>query len=116
MGSKSWPEVKHWDWVEEAGKSLHKVLDLERKGLLPKSISVMMVSTPAQRVLRGVYGGHWAIVWALFKHALHHTYFEAHGVAWRFWHYTIRRRTMEEMLARLDEQDEAELREARDGH
>ena len=95
--------LKYPDWIIDAEKSVHNVVDLYKHSLLPQSIEVPMVITPIRRMLRGIYGSNLKAAWVLLRLAVDSLLRDLWNMKWLpFWNLTVLRKTREEWLAELD--------------
>lgn len=108
--------IQHPDWVIDAEKSVHSVVELYKLQRLPNSIEVPMIVTPMRRMLRGIYGSNMKAAWALLKWAINSLIRDLWNMHWiPFWNLTVLRKTREEWAAELDAEldGDSEAAEAR---
>lgn len=82
-----WNRIAHPEWINDAVSRMDEYLrmDMGMKGGLPQR--AFMLSTPAHRMLRAIYGGYWSVCWWAFKRALETTFNEAMPHQWHQWRY-----------------------------
>ena len=100
--------IAHPEWMTNALDSIGTTARLYKQGRIPKSIERYMISIPAMRILKGVYGCRYgSVLWAVLLWAVHGWWTNAGTRIFQFWHFTVLRKTSEEMLAELDKETHA---------
>lgn len=78
--------IAHPEWIDDAVANMHRNLALDMK-LPGMPLRAFLLSTPAHRLLRGLYGGYWAVAWWAIRKAMVHTFNSAMPQWWHEWRY-----------------------------